>query len=459
MTARHINTYGKNNVSIIINNRLCIHCGACSSICPTNAIMWNECKRTPIIIDEKCVNCKLCLKICPSYNTYRDYYLLYKDFSSFLMGPVLETYLAWSKNSRLRYDASSGGFITQLLLDLMKLKLIDGAIVTIPDIKRPYLAKAIIAEHPHEVLDAKGSKYTISSLRLVVRELLNKDGHYAVVGLPCHILMFKRLEKLFSKLKNKIVLHIGLFCGHVVYPTLYYIILNKELKCSKENARIISIKYRGSGWPGYLEITLSDGTKLKLPHDYWVSNYFSSMIYTPKRCQVCNDVTAELADIAVGDPWIKILKNREKAGISLVVIRTVRGKYYLNRALEIGNIAYVKIPKQAIIVSQSTNIIFKKVKLPYRLRFVYMPDNLTIFFNYKDIIREKGFEKILSYLGSFMIMNDGSNKVLTNLFKLLPRKLISLYSILMYFLFLKSTSYKLILDKLKEVHRNSHQKS
>jgi len=47
------------------NEESCTHCGACISICPTEAIFINEEKR--VVIDrESCVHCGACVKVCPT---------------------------------------------------------------------------------------------------------------------------------------------------------------------------------------------------------------------------------------------------------------------------------------------------------------------------------------------------------------------------------------------------------
>lgn len=47
------------------DDELCVHCGACVSICPTEAIIINS-SRKIIVEDEKCVHCGACVKVCPT---------------------------------------------------------------------------------------------------------------------------------------------------------------------------------------------------------------------------------------------------------------------------------------------------------------------------------------------------------------------------------------------------------
>ena len=62
----------KNNVivnkkeKIIINDDQCIDCGACISLCPTEALFLNEYARLEFSYN-KCIGCLLCLDSCPRH--------------------------------------------------------------------------------------------------------------------------------------------------------------------------------------------------------------------------------------------------------------------------------------------------------------------------------------------------------------------------------------------------------
>ena len=43
----------------------CTHCGACITICPTNAFNLEPSTRKVNFLDEKCIACGLCIKACP----------------------------------------------------------------------------------------------------------------------------------------------------------------------------------------------------------------------------------------------------------------------------------------------------------------------------------------------------------------------------------------------------------
>jgi NAD-dependent dihydropyrimidine dehydrogenase PreA subunit len=51
---------------VIINDDKCIDCGACISLCPTDALHFDEEERLEFSY-EKCIGCLLCLDSCPRF--------------------------------------------------------------------------------------------------------------------------------------------------------------------------------------------------------------------------------------------------------------------------------------------------------------------------------------------------------------------------------------------------------
>jgi len=47
------------------NESRCTHCGACITLCPTNAFSIESTTRKVIFDNSKCVVCELCIKACP----------------------------------------------------------------------------------------------------------------------------------------------------------------------------------------------------------------------------------------------------------------------------------------------------------------------------------------------------------------------------------------------------------
>lgn len=51
--------------TILFNEALCIHCGACASVCFPGALNMDRTSAKLVFSPEKCVACELCIKACP----------------------------------------------------------------------------------------------------------------------------------------------------------------------------------------------------------------------------------------------------------------------------------------------------------------------------------------------------------------------------------------------------------
>jgi len=101
------------------------------------------------------------------------------------------------------------------LLSLLNEKIIDGALVTRMGRDDPLKPEAFIATTKDELIDAIGSKYCPVPANVALNEILNSNfKKFAVVGLPCHIHGLRKAERLKKELREKIALHIGLFCSY-----------------------------------------------------------------------------------------------------------------------------------------------------------------------------------------------------------------------------------------------------
>jgi len=50
---------------VVRNESRCTHCGACVTVCPTDAFVVDPETRKVIFHNDKCVACGLCIKACP----------------------------------------------------------------------------------------------------------------------------------------------------------------------------------------------------------------------------------------------------------------------------------------------------------------------------------------------------------------------------------------------------------
>jgi len=327
-------------ISKVVESGLCTGCGTCVGICPEDAVQMvkDESKGIylPQLDEAKCNECGICLKACPGYEV--DFKALNleifgKEPADILLGDYPSCYIGHATDYDIRYNSASGGLVTALLIFALEQGLIDGALVTKMNEKNPLEPQPFIATTREEIISASKSKYCPVPANIALKEILNaKEGErFAVVGLPCHIHGIRKAEEVNKKLRERVVLHLGLFCGHTPNFLGTEFLLNRM---SLKKSDIIKLDYRGEGWPGSVKICLKGGQLL--PDYSWAWGLLGSNFFTSARCLMCYDQTAELADISFGDAWLPEVTGSEKIGKSMVICRSEVGERVLRLATEKG---------------------------------------------------------------------------------------------------------------------------
>lgn len=278
------------------------------------------------------MQCGKCLEVCPSV------FLLKGTYPGFSDEPAKESYdccLIHSKDDEIRLDASSGGFITGMILHLMNKGLADGGIVVRCEGQQPLVAESFIATDRKSLLSARASKYAPVSSCTVLADVLKRPGRYVFVGTPCMVEALTKLQELLPKLRERIVLKIALVCAGMAsrLSTKAYI----EEDGGVNIADVRRICYRGNGWPGRFRVfgengrvlmdrPYMDGSLIHLvPRDHYL------------RCWNCLDHWGRFADIAVSDPWCDEMVRTERKGRSAIMVRTGRGKEAVASAIDSGD--------------------------------------------------------------------------------------------------------------------------
>lgn len=361
----------KNSQSIqyVFQNALCTGCGTCAGVCPVSAIEIKKQSRIylPEIDYSKCkykTGCNLCYELCPGHsvdlkkmsvnlfpNTEEDIYI----------GRFTQCYTGYATDFDIRYHSASGGLITQLLIFLLENNAINGAVVTCMSKNYPLEPEVFIATKKEEVIQASSSKYCPVPLNIALKEIRNRKGKFAVVGLPCHIHGFRKAEARFTDLKNKIHLYLGIFCSsNSNFQATEYLLRNYMI----DRNSIKSLSYRDEGWFGNLVVRLKNNKIKRYPF----RNYYSKLrsFFIPERCTLCVDHCAELADISFGDIYIPEYWS-DKIGTSSIITRSYRGESVIALTTKKGYIATEKISKELIIKSQWGSLQRKKYHTTMRI--------------------------------------------------------------------------------------------
>jgi coenzyme F420 hydrogenase subunit beta len=345
-----------------IDAGVCTRCGACVSVCPIDVIGASG---QAVFLQGQCIECGLCYRFCSGREM--DFQALSEaHLGSPSHDPLLGYYrwlqVAQATSRETREGAASGGVVTALLVHLLQTERISGVLGVTMDRNRPWRCLAALLTTPEEVRGAAQSKYSVVTLDALLRTGRRKSGPFALVGLPCHVHGLRRLQRIASY-REKFPLVIGLFCGFNLEPAATDHLISKAGFAKDEVSRL---QYRGGAWPGGLVINTRDGRRHAVPKDEYS---YVNLMYVPRRCLTCPDLTNELADLSVGDTWLE----EYAGGWSTVISRSALGAELLDEAEQAGVLSTEGIEREAILRSHGHLFAYKKEGYFVRQRWLRAP--------------------------------------------------------------------------------------
>ena len=184
----------------VISQDLCTACGTCVGICPVNVI---EMKGTIPELAGDCIACGWCYLSCPGKEINmqaldKNIHGRGRNENEHRIGIHVQCYAANSPEKEIRFNATSGGVITSLLLYAMDKNLIDGAILTGIAKDNPTKAAPVVATSRDDIIACQKGKYMIvpGGVLSSLREAVIEKGltRLAVVGSPCHIHAVRKMQ-------------------------------------------------------------------------------------------------------------------------------------------------------------------------------------------------------------------------------------------------------------------------
>lgn len=361
------------NITHTLRHNLCLGCGICQSACPSNAIdvIVKDGRFIPQVDEIKCKNskgCHRCHDVCPGLRVNithiaKEQFADEQTKTDKWVGRYLKCFTGHSNDEDIRYHCASGGMVSLFLIFLLEKGYIDGAVVTAFDPKNELLVRSYIAHNREEVLQAKSSKYAPVSLHGMAQAIKQENGtKYVIVGLPCHIQGFRKLEAMDRKLREKVIGHFAIYCssGRTFYLTEHVF---KERGIRKEDLTYFA--YRDEGCLGSLvaqqrrgiRVTDSNSdTALYEKDEVYKERYQSyyhplRSFFIPRRCLFCIDHYGELGDVCFGDIHIKPYMD-DKIGVNSLVVRKRQWLDLLEEAKSEGSITLDEIPVETLNASQ-----------------------------------------------------------------------------------------------------------
>lgn len=252
-------------------------------------------------------------------------------------GPWIRVLTGHALDDVIRYEGSSGGVITGLLVHALESGLVDGVVHIAPDPAHPARNTTAISHSRQDVIDRAGSRYAPSSPLDAIAAALESGQRLAFVGKPCDVSALRRLARVDERVARQVPLMISFFCGGVPsHAGADRIVAAMGL----EPSALTAFRYRGRGWPGNCVASTPAGQGEMTYAESWGAHLSKEVQF---RCKICPDAVGGAADIACADAWHGdddgYPSFSEEPGRSLIVSRTDAGERLIASALAAGALA------------------------------------------------------------------------------------------------------------------------
>ena len=340
------------NVQHVYDDGLCMQCGTCQGICPTGsvALTWDLHVGYRLRVDEQtCTGCGRCHDACPgpgldfsagAWWRERNEGASCADF----LGPWRRLWFGWASDPEVRHAGASGGVATALMQDVLETGVVDAVVAVRMSASTPLEAEAVICRSAAQVASCRGSKYNVVAINTALGTILEEPGRYALVGLPCHIQGLRMAQRHSRRLRERVTLAIGVFCGLTNEPRATAVLARQA---GLDPAKVSGVSYRGPGWPGGMRLETRRGAVRWKDYPDYIDR--RSMALTPPRCRLCPDALAELADVSVGDAWLDRFEGSD--GVSDIIARTPAGERLLDAAA--GRLVLEAASPKEMVASQA----------------------------------------------------------------------------------------------------------
>lgn len=356
----------------------------------------------PVFDTPDSAECSELLPICPGYqvnDNERSGTRAKQSEADHEFGATLEIWEGWASDENLRFRGSSGGVLSALSLYCLEIEQFAGVLHAGMDPAKPWMNRNHVSRDRAAIIERTGSRYAPSSPCAGLRDVRADDGLFVFVGKPCDVSAVKELCQRDPGLDAQLGLVLTFFCAGTP-STRGTLDLIDELGADR-NA-LDEVHYRGSGWPGRFR-TMSNGQQG--PRSLTYEESWGKLTgYRPLRCNLCPDGLGRLADIACGDAWDKF-ENNDDPGRSLVLVRTERGREFLQRAQRAGYVTLKRVGAENVLDAQR-NLLARRRELFGRLtafRLLGVPVPSYVGFSLMDGWRRIGTKRqVQTIVGTFV---------------------------------------------------------
>lgn len=290
----------------------CMGCMACVESCSMAAIaIVDSLEAFNAVIDQAlCIKCGACRSVCPQSNPAR-------------MRGQKFWFQGWAISDKTRSASSSGGVAASISKEFIE----KGGIVCSCAFEKGRFGFSF-ADDIESVKKFAGSKYVKSDpsgCYRATKELLKKGRNVLFLGLPCQV---SALKMFIGDQYSNLLVTVDLICHGTPSSRLLEIYLEQQGVSVDE---VVDIQFRKKN-----RFQLRENERyFSSPGvcDSYLIAFLNSLSYT-KGCYSCPFARRErVADITLGDSWGTLLGVQEaRKGVSLVLCQTLKGLDLLRRS-------------------------------------------------------------------------------------------------------------------------------
>jgi len=348
------------DLSGVIEDDMCIGCGACTFADPTVKVTLHPEK---LIYQPETPGNRLAAKVCPGvgvdFEDLHERVFPGQEVTEF--GVVDSVLLAQSTDEARNVGASSGGLIKELLRHLLDQPDVDG-VIALDHVDGLDFEPRLLTDSD-EVDQLPGSIYHNLAQPKAIELLRENEGRFVLVAIPCQLEgIYKYIYECEPHLAERIHTTIGLLCGwqyshHSIRAICEYLGADPD--------DIVDISYRGGGPVGKLRIRTGDGREYSASRriDFGYQVAFDRHFNTP-RCHLCINHSNFLADLVVGDAWLPSTVFT-KTGISLIVCRSAHARGAMDELIDSGRVVASEVTTEEIRESQTERVLFGNFAYAY----------------------------------------------------------------------------------------------
>lgn len=249
------------------------------------------------------------------------------------IGNYIEIMTARATDPEIRERAQDGGIVSAAYIYGLENGLLDGAIVAETGPEHTPVPK--IAKTRAEVLAAGKTKYSVSPNVSMIKTAVKENALEKVgfVGTPCQIQAVRKLIRYpagFRHVTDKIGIVIGIFCMEN-FPSFAMKTLIEQYANISANDVLKTDITKGK----LFVYSKNGGEPVAIPLK-------ETHIFEQKACHICMDYTSELADFSTGSVG-------SPEGWSTVIVRTQKGKDYIDKMIADGKLETKPIDKESPI--------------------------------------------------------------------------------------------------------------